>query len=134
MKARTALACHRPGTWRPLGRSRASQYVQLVFYFGPGLMFRQRLARRHDALPARVAGQLAIDLHEVRLFGLDFTGFDDGVDGAFADANGAVYALVGIDDEKVGAFVKAIHGADTDAIRVFAGDAAFGDNKWHGGG
>lgn len=63
----------------------------------------------------------------------DFVFGLDGIDGAFGFAEGAVDAFVGFDDEHVWAFVKAVDGADFDAIGVFAFDAGFGDDKGHAG-
>jgi hypothetical protein len=65
------------------------------------------------------------------IFGHVFFGVN-GVHRALGDTHGAVDALIGIDGEKVGAFAKAVHGADVDAIGVFALDAGFGDGMGHG--
>src|SRR5262245_41062707 len=46
-------------------------------------------------------------------------------------AHAAVDALVGMDHEHVGALVKAIDGADLDAVHVLALDAVFGDDVSH---
>lgn len=50
---------------------------------------------------------------------------------AFGQAEAAVDALIGGDEEALGAFVDAVDGADDDAGLVF--HALFGDNVWHGG-
>lgn len=51
---------------------------------------------------------------------------------AFWDADGAVYAFVGVDDEEVGAFAKAVYGAYIDTVGVFAADTGFGYYVGHG--
>ncbi len=59
-----------------------------------------------------------------------FFGFDR-LNGALWDANGAVNALVGVDDQHVRAFAKAIDRTDIDTIHEFALNAAFGNNVGH---
>ena len=51
---------------------------------------------------------------------------------AFRDADRAVDALIGIDDDKIGAFAEAVDGADIDAVGTLAVDAAFANNVSHG--
>ena len=51
--------------------------------------------------------------------------------GAFALANPAVDALIGMDDKHVLAFIKTFDGTDFHAVHVFAGDAVFGDDIGH---
>jgi hypothetical protein len=55
----------------------------------------------------------------------------DGVHRTFGDANIAVDALVGIDDQEVRSFVKAGYGTDLCAIRVLAANTAFGNHVGH---
>ena len=55
----------------------------------------------------------------------------DGVDGAFRLADAAIDAFVRMDDQHVRALVKAIYGADLDAIHVFALNANFRDDVSH---
>ena len=57
---------------------------------------------------------------------------EDRLDRAFGDAQRAVDALVGIDDEEVGPLAEAIDRADIDAVGVFALDAGFGYDIGHG--
>jgi hypothetical protein len=57
----------------------------------------------------------------------------DGLGRTFGHAQGTVDALLWIDDKEIRPFVETIHGADIDAIGVFALDAGFGDNVSHGG-
>jgi hypothetical protein len=51
---------------------------------------------------------------------------------AFRLAQGAVDALVGIDDQKIRSFVEAVHRTDFHAVGVLALDAVFGNDKSHG--
>jgi hypothetical protein len=55
----------------------------------------------------------------------------DRFDGAFGLANPTVDAFIRVDDQHVLALVKAIHGADFDAIHVFAFDAIVVDDIGH---
>ena len=98
----------------------AQQLGQFVaFIFPLRRLWQGRFAAR-DAGPMGLLGQLGVDLNEVRLrCGQVFLGIN-GAHGAFGDAHGAVYALVGVDDQHVLAFTKTIDGADIDAVSVFA--------------
>jgi hypothetical protein len=55
----------------------------------------------------------------------------DRVDWALRFAHPAIDALVGMYDEHVLAFVEAVHGANLDAVGVFAPDAGFVDDVSH---
>lgn len=55
----------------------------------------------------------------------------DGVNGALRLAERAVDAFLGIDDEKILAFVEAVHGADFHAIGVLALNAVVDNDKGH---
>src|SRR5690348_6609287 len=55
----------------------------------------------------------------------------DRLDGTFGDAQRAVDALVGIDDQEVRPFAKAIDGTDVHAVGVLATDTALGDDVGH---
>jgi len=76
----------------------------------------------------------------VPFFGEVFFG-EDGLNGAFVDAEAAVDAGFGIDVEhlEVGVFfvvfggLDAIHGADINTGGVFGSDARFSDHMRHGG-
>jgi hypothetical protein len=50
---------------------------------------------------------------------------------AFGLAKCAIDALIGVDNEHVRTLVEAVDGADLDAIREFALDTTFNDNKSH---
>src|SRR5580704_14472628 len=55
----------------------------------------------------------------------------DRVDRAFRLADPAIDAFIGVDDEHIFALLEAIHGADFDAIHVFAFDAIVVDDVGH---
>jgi hypothetical protein len=47
-------------------------------------------------------------------------------------ADGAVNTLIGINDQKVWTFAKAIYWANVNTVGVFAADAGFSNNVSHG--
>src|SRR3546814_6656668 len=51
---------------------------------------------------------------------------------AFRLAHTAIDAFLGVDDQHVLALVEAVHGANLDAIHIFAADAGVGDPIGHG--
>lgn len=55
----------------------------------------------------------------------------DGLDGTLWLAEGAIDAFFRIDDQEVWPFMKAIDGANLDAIRIFTFDTALSYNKGH---
>ena len=55
----------------------------------------------------------------------------DGVHWAFRLAHPAIDALVGVDHQHIGALIEAIHGANFNAVGIFAFDAYFGDDISH---
>jgi hypothetical protein len=85
-----------------------------------------------NAGPMGLFGQLSVDLNEVGLLWRQvFLGID-GADGAFWDAHGAVYALVGVYDQHVLAFTKTIDGANIHAVGIFALNTGITYNMHHG--
>jgi hypothetical protein len=56
---------------------------------------------------------------------------EDGIGGAFGNADGAVDALVGINDQKVGSFAKAINRTNVDTVGEFAFNTVFGHDVRH---
>jgi hypothetical protein len=85
-----------------------------------------------NAGPVGLFGQLGVDLNEVGLLrGQVLLGIN-GAHGAFWDAHGAVYALVGVDDQHVFAFTKTIDGANIDAVGVFALNTGITYDMHHG--
>jgi len=63
----------------------------------------------------------------------DFIFRNNGFDRTFWLTEGAINAFFGVDNEEIGAFVKAIDGANINAIRVFALDTSFENDKSHKG-
>ena len=57
----------------------------------------------------------------------------DRIGRAFRLANTAIDAFIGVDDEHVFTLVETVHGADFNAIHVFAFDAVFSDDVGHDG-
>src|SRR3546814_17586093 len=51
---------------------------------------------------------------------------------AFRFAHAAVDALVRVDDQHILALVETVHGANLDAIHIFAADAVIGHDIGHG--
>ncbi len=76
--------------------------------------------------------QFRVEFEEVLLTWRNVVFREDGLNRALRFAKRAVDAFIGVDDEKVGPLVKAVHGAHLNAIGVFALDAVLGDDKGHG--
>ena len=55
----------------------------------------------------------------------------NGIGWAFGDADGAINALIRMDDEHILALIEAIDRADLDAVHIFALDAVFDDDIGH---
>ena len=72
-------------------------------------------------------GKFLVDLEVDLLILRHLVARVDGVDRALGDAQSAVNAFFGIDDQHVFAVAKGIDGADFDAVRVLPQDAGFGD-------
>ena len=102
-------------------------FLVLAFLAVHLLGLRKRVTLDGDVRPD--LGEIRIDLEpfvEPRLgVGLDR------LSGTFRLADPAVDALVGVDDEKVLAFVKAVDRADLDALGIFALDAVVGHDIRH---
>ena len=56
---------------------------------------------------------------------------EDGFNRAFGHAGLAVDALIGMNVDHLLALVEALYGAHHHAVRVFAGEAGFGDDMGH---
>src|SRR5262245_20526031 len=89
---------------------------------GSGFLF-------HDRLPD--LGKLGIGLGPVLLVVGHIVLGEDRLDRTFRDAQGAIDALVGIDDEHVGAFAEAVDRTHINAVGVLAFDAGLGNNVSH---
>ncbi len=126
----STLKLHR-GFWGCVLASRSGLFAEelgeLALRFFPGVGIGGGLALVRDVGPR--GGVRAVHLKP--LFG-SFVGVGhNGLGGAFGFAHAAINALVGVDDEHVLAFVKAIHRAHFDAIHVFATNAGFGHGVGH---
>ena len=75
--------------------------------------------------------ELGVQLLELLLAGGQLLLGEDRLHRALGLAQRAVDALLRVDGEKVRTFVKAVDGADLDAIHVLALDAVFGDDEGH---
>src|SRR5690606_29737397 len=89
----------------------------------------QRLFLLGDVRPD--VRQIGVELDELLLIVRDFILREDRLGRALRLTQGAIDALVGVNLEKVGAFVDAVYRADFHAIGVFALDAVVGDNEGH---
>lgn len=110
----------------------AHQFRQLAQHIFPFLGIRQWIFAFGNAFPAWCVGQICIDLGEVQLVGREVFFGVNRVDWALWDADGAIYALVRVNDQHVGAFEKAVHGTDIHTIGVFAADTRVGNDVCHG--
>ena len=72
-----------------------------------------------------------IDLYEILLIIGQFIFGEYRIDRALWLTQSAVDAFIRMDDEHVGAFVETVHRAHLDAIREFAFDAVFDNDKGH---
>ena len=88
--------------------------------------------RLHPGDGGPVLRELGIDRDEVFLIGRNILFSEDGADRTLGDADRTVDALIGVDDQKVGALAKTVNGADIDTVGVAAFDAGFGDDVGHG--
>ena len=104
--------------------------MQLLFHFFPFVRISRCIFPFHDRLPQ--LGQLGVKCQEVMLFLGQVILREDRFDRSFGDAQGAVYALIWVDHQKIRAFAETIHRADIHAIREFTFDARFGNNISHG--
>lgn len=105
----------------------AEVFGKLVRHVHEGIGIRGRRLFLRDVGPNR------------RVFAIEFepkveTGFGvrlDSVNWAFRFADPAIDTFVGMNDQHVLALVETVHGADLDAIGVFARDAGFVDDVSH---
>jgi hypothetical protein len=94
-----------------------------------GLFTRERLFLFGDH---RALGRhFGVELDEGLLIFGHVVLMEDGLDGAFGHASFAVDALVGVNVEDLFAFVKALDGADDNAIGVLAAEARLANNVGH---
>ena len=108
----------------------ALEVGKLVGLAVPRVGIGQGIAAHRDDRPR--LGQLGVEGDEGALMlGYLVLGVDR-LGRAFRDAQGAVDALVRIEDEEIRPFGETVHRADLDAVRVFALDAVLGDDVGHG--
>jgi hypothetical protein len=110
------------GRFREMGLEFAGHAVKLLGIGG-------RVALDGNVWP--LGGVVGVDL-EPR-FEAGFGVRLDRVSWAFRLANATINAFIGVDDQHVFTFVEAVHGADFNAIHIFALNAVFSDDVGHGG-
>src|SRR6266581_8846477 len=110
-------------------RRSAFEQFQLVLDLQPVVGVGRRIAALYDRLPD--LGQVGIQGDEAALRLGHVVGVEYRLGRALGNAQRAVDALVGVDDEKIRPFAKTIDGTDLDAIGVLALDAGFGHHKSH---
>src|SRR5690606_20747899 len=108
----------------------AFQVLELARHVLPLLRVGQRLLLARDRRP--LARELGVQL-DVRLHPRRYVFFcDDRLHRAFGDADRAVDALVGVDDEHVRTLAEAVDRAYVHTIGVTAADTGFEDDVGHG--
>ena len=107
------------------------QVFEFVFDAIPFGGIRRGFLAHGDDWP--VARKLGVELDVVFLACRHIIFREDRLGGAFRLTEGAVDALVWVDDEEVRAFVEAIHRADFHAVGVLAFDAIVGHYEGHCG-
>jgi len=103
--------------------------LQLFGDVFPVVCVRQRRLRPGNRWPH--AGKFEIERGELDFVGIEIFFSLNGVDRALGNADSTVNAFVGVNHQHVGTFAKTVHGADIDAIGVFAADAGFCDDVGH---
>src|SRR5512134_2782 len=129
---RRAAPCY-AGTKSPgAPRGRVALLLEEVRFFFDLRPF-VRIGRRGLLLDDRLPhlGELGVRLGPVLLLVRNVVLGEDRLHRAFRNAQGAVDALVGIDDEHVGAFAEAIHRAYINAIGILALDAGLDHDVSH---
>src|SRR5687767_7571437 len=106
------------------------EMLELVGDAHPCVGVRRRGLALDDRLPQ--LGELGVERRERLLIRRHVVLGEDRLDRAFRDAQRAVDALVGVDDQEVRTLAKAVDRADVDAIGVLASDAGLGDDVGHG--
>lgn len=99
----------------------ALQVLELVRHVFPLVRFGERRFGLGDGRPD--LREFGIDLDVFLLIGRQVFLGEDGRGRAFGHADGAVDALIGVDDEEIRAFAEAIHRTYVNAVRVTAPDA-----------
>src|SRR5256885_6852616 len=120
-RARSRFANATAKSFNPPSGALFFQQVLLFLHFSPLVGIGGGGLALDDGLP--LLGELGVEGGEIALRIRDIVLGEDGLDRAFRDAQGAIDALVRIDDQHVGSLAKAVHRADIDAIGVLALDA-----------
>ena len=100
--------------------------VWLVFPFGS---IGRRVLAFGDDRP--FACQFGVDRDKIQLVGRQVVFRINGLYRAFGLAQRAIDAFFRVDGQKVGSFVKTIDRADFHAVRIFAFDTVFDNDKGH---
>ena len=110
--------------------SSSLQELQFLLLVLPGVRIRQRRLGPCDAGP--VLGLLRVQRDQVVQAGGNVLLCLDRLDRTLRDADRAVDAFIGVDDEHVRTFPEAIHRTDVHAVGVLAANAGFKDDVRHG--
>ena len=114
------------------GPALADQLRELVGLVFPLFRIGQRYFALGNAFPGGQLGQLGVQgRHMALVVRHVFLGVNR-VHRALGDADGAVNALVGVNSQEIGAFPKAVHWTDIDAVGVFALNTGFGNGMGQG--
>ena len=108
------------------------EQANLAFNVFPVVGVRQGWFTLGDALPAFGAGQFDVQFDESELVCWHVFFGVNGVDWAFRDADGAIDAFIGVDDQHVRAFAEAVNRAHVHTVGVFAFDTGFRNDMGHG--
>ena len=101
----------------------ALQILQLVGHPGPFLSVWWGLLANRDHRPLQ--REFRVEFKELFLARRYFIFGDDGFNGTFWLTKGAIDAFLGINDQKIRAFVKAVNRANVNSIGVFTLDTVF---------
>src|SRR5574340_1572752 len=130
-ESRAILVCRR--CRGQTGSRLSASSLEVAKLFGnaaPLLRVRQRRLALDDRLPR--LRELGVQSLESLLSVWNVVLGEDRLDRTFGDAERAVDAFVGVDDEEVRPLAECVGRADVDAIGVLAADAALGDDVGHG--
>src|SRR5690606_39438368 len=121
--------CIFPVSYGGAGLPSAFEILQFIFFSVPLVGVRQRLGGPADG--GEISTEFGVDGDKLHLV-LRYIFFSkNGVRRTFGYTDGAIDAFVWIDNQKIGAFLEAIHRTDIDAIGVFTFDAVFGHDVSH---
>ena len=107
----------------------ALQVLQLVLHAIPLFGVRQCIFLLGDVRP--YFGQIGVQLDELLLIFRYLVFREDRLRRSLRLAQGAINALIRVNDQEVRAFVEAVDRADFHTVGVFALDAVVGDDEGH---